>query len=324
MKIVKPKVKLLLEDWNNLSNNEHIANCATIVYGNKKSNNPIQLCNTLIDSKHYSVFRHQSYYYLIPYSDKKSIHYIKKFKNSPYLFISYNDDNGFCCISTNGQFILENKEFAYCFDIYRVTPQQFYEKGDKELMRFSFLCTTQISTSRELNRVSPNNIIEESTRCCNYNKDKFDNQVTICQPHWFNIEELNNETEIYCTKIINPNYNGYSIELAVKNDLYIPITDVNININPKYSIYNVIDYLSSMINSCNNYINLVNNLYAQDARGILPLDTATNVIYTYTIKEWRHILDLRYYGKTGTPHPNAKYLCGLIKEKLEKYNYKFE
>lgn len=31
-------------------------------------------------------------------------------------------------------------------------------------MRYTFRVTTQISTSRELNRVSPNNIAEQSTR----------------------------------------------------------------------------------------------------------------------------------------------------------------
>ena len=61
----------------------------------------------------------------------------------------------------------------------------------------------------------------------------------------------------------------------------------------------------------------------QDARGVLPLDTATVCIYTYSYSEWRHIIDLRYYGTTGAPHHNAKIIAGMIKEELEDLGYEF-
>lgn len=63
----------------------------------------------------------------------------------------------------------------------------------------------------------------------------------------------------------------------------------------------------------------------QDARGELPLDLATEVVYTYTYssKEWKNIIDLRYFGKTGVPHPNAKIIAGMIKDKLEEHGYDF-
>ena len=57
----------------------------------------------------------------------------------------------------------------------------------------------------------------------------------------------------------------------------------------------------------------------EDARGILPLDTATKVIYTYSIREWQHILDLRYYGTTGKPHPNAKLIAGKIRDEINNF-----
>ena len=61
----------------------------------------------------------------------------------------------------------------------------------------------------------------------------------------------------------------------------------------------------------------------EDARGILPLDTATKVIYTYSIKEWQHILDLRYYGTTGKPHPNAKLIAGKIRDEINNFAKKY-
>lgn len=61
----------------------------------------------------------------------------------------------------------------------------------------------------------------------------------------------------------------------------------------------------------------------QDARGELPFDLATEVVYTYSVNQWHHIIDLRYFGKTGASHPNAKIIAGMIKEKLEEYGYDF-
>ena len=72
------------------------------------------------------------------------------------------------------------------------------------------------------------------------------------------------------------------------------------------------------------YKTLINDYYLhrQDARGVLPLDTATRCVYTYSLREWRHIIDLRYYGTTGIPHPNARLIAGMIRNKGLKEFFK--
>lgn len=87
----------------------------------------------------------------------------------------------------------------------------------------------------------------------------------------------------------------------------------------------IFTYILSMYASEETYKTLINDYYLhrQDARGVLPLDTATRCIYTYSINEWRHILDLRYYGITGTPHPNAKIIAGMIRNNLMELGYDF-
>ena len=50
------------------------------------------------------------------------------------------------------------------------------------MLRLTICCITQISTSREFNRVSPNNIAEQSTRYVNFDKK---GGITICLPHWW-------------------------------------------------------------------------------------------------------------------------------------------
>ena len=65
-------------------------------------------------------------------------------------------------------------------------------------------------------------------------------------------------------------------------------------------------------------------MYRQDARGILPLDTATKCVYTYSVEEWRHIIDLRYYGTTGKPHPQMKEIANLIRlDMIKRYPFIF-
>lgn len=60
------------------------------------------------------------------------------------------------------------------------------------------------------------------------------------------------------------------------------------------------------------------NLPPQDARWILPLDTMSKVVYTYTVKEWEEILNMRLYDYTGKAHPDAKAVAKLIYYELTK------
>lgn len=63
------------------------------------------------------------------------------------------------------------------------------------------------------------------------------------------------------------------------------------------------------------------NLPAQDARFILPLDTMSKVVYTYTIAEWEYIVNMRLWDWTGKAHPDAKIIGQLIYNELKKLGY---
>ena len=62
------------------------------------------------------------------------------------------------------------------------------------------------------------------------------------------------------------------------------------------------------------------NLPAQDARFILPLDTMSKVVYTYTLEEWEYIINMRLWDWTGKAHPDAKIVAQLIYDELHKLN----
>ena len=49
----------------------------------------------------------------------------------------------------------------------------------------------------------------------------------------------------------------------------------------------------------------------QEARSILPNSLKTQIVVTMNIREWRHFLNLRYFGTAGTPHPQMKQVAKM-------------
>ena len=60
MKIIEPSVEL----WKQENDIAHAVRCARVCY-KRESGNDEATYKRLIESKHYSVFRHASYYYII-------------------------------------------------------------------------------------------------------------------------------------------------------------------------------------------------------------------------------------------------------------------
>ena len=288
MKIIEPSVML----WEQKDNISHVARCARICYG-KETGNDSALYGSLERRNHLSMYRHETYYAAVPTYKKNSIIWqcLAGYMHCPYIkWLTYKNNT---YIITNGNFIRDivkdNPVLFHMIYDNQITSEEAeqIEPIWKHFMRYTFCVVTQISTSRELNRVSPNNIAEQSTRYVY-------EDGTICKPHWMTDEEvdyLNNE----------------------------PIFEDWCNSHKKASIFR-----DSCNDSFNKYKLLVDiGMQRQDARGVLPLDTATKCIYTYSIHEWRKIIDLRFYGTTGAPHPNAKIIAEMIREKLIDLGYDF-
>lgn len=290
MNIIKPTVEL----WLQKDAIAHVAKCARICY-KKETGNNVALYERLKHSNHLSMFRHESIYAIIPNHDRNlrdnALYYI----NCPYINIHV--FNGYTFVSTNGQFVIEHidEPFIKLVRQYSVTANEFID--DKfcraitlPMLRYTFKVTTQISTSRELNRVSPNNIAEQSTRYVYENG-------TLCCPHWLDYDLANNIQNLVARdgdKVLMDNDN---------NKAYIYLKDCA----KSFASYKV------LVDEC--------KMNRQDARGVLPIDTATVCAYTYSVSQWRDIIDLRYHGKTGAPHPNTKIIASMIREELLEFGY---
>lgn len=293
MRIINPSVELWLDnnDWM-----AHVARCARICYASDKTSDNERMVNNLFERNHKSMFRHRSHYFIIPETDSICQSIKVSLNECPY--VEFTTDTKNLYFATNGHYILNNGEFYDIIKKYEVDPIHFEntELG-KNLMRFTFKVVTQVSTSRELNRVSPNNIAEQSTRYVNFVKKEL--LGAICTPHWMiPLMGVDQEVDLTC---------GIDIIDFAQSDVG---TEVYL-----YTCENCFKAYNDMIN--------LYDAIPQDARGVLPLDTLTICAYTYSISEWRAIIDLRYYGTTGKPHPNAKIIAGMIRDKLIDYGYDF-
>lgn len=287
MKIIEPKVEL----WKQGDDvKAHVARCARVCYGRETGNDEATI-KRLINDKHWSMFRHETYYMIANDSDKTLETIIINYANT--IGFSYHYEKHIYYITVNGNWVLDHKtQFGYLSKY--IVPIEDFRNTEIgfHMMRYTFCVDTQISTSRELNRVSPNSIAEKSTRYVY-------EDGSICRPHWLN--------GYYICKDIVGRYDVYK---DGKRD-----TDIN---------HKVLTYIESCDFSFAKYKYLVEaGLHRQDARGVLPLDTATRCIYTYSVREWRHIIDLRYYGTTGTPHPNCIIIADMIRNNLMELGYDF-
>ena len=276
MVLVNPSLEYLKQD--DMIGNNHVAQCAAVCYKTEKFNTA-KMIERLVRDGHISMFRHSSHYYRIPKLSEIGIRlgrYLddcKLFGNNPFIPYAQDKDNYF--IVLNGQYIIEHPKFESDIMEYQIPENEFSEYAPN-LVRFTFIIVCSIKVSRELNRVCPINIAEQSTRYVNFLNKYGD--VTVCK----------------------------SVDSHLSDD-------------NKKLIY---DYLKKETDI---YRNLIENKIApEDARRVLPLDTATRCAYTYTLDEWKHILNLRYYEKTGKAAPDAKVIGELIHDKLIELGYLYE
>ena len=170
-------------------------------------------------------------------------------------------------VTTNLRVLVENN---WLDDLqYLCKPTEHHER------RYTFKMLTSIGVTRELNRHRVNSIAEQSTRYCNYSKDKFGNELTFIMPTWY-------ETAKYDSYKLNE-FDKY---LERAEELYMFYIDCG--------------------------------MQPQEAREILPLCTATEIVHTAFASDWRHFFDLRLFAKTGNPHPNMLLLAQLMQAEAEK------
>ena len=292
MKLIKPKAELIIQKNGLNELYKHIEKCSRVCY---KSEDKITedsakpFVDRMINSNHLAMLEHGTVYLALPtetiFPMSANIWY--KYRQNKYSkggVVCEVDGEKRVAVTTNLRVLVEN---GWLDDLkYICEPTEYHEK------RYTFRLTTSIGVTRELNRHRVNSIAEMSTRYCNYSKDKFGGEVTFCIPSWLDLEEGSYD------------WNTYFGDWRWI-DITSPIKD---------------QFVANCFYNEKQYLDLINQGWQpQQAREVLPLCTATEIIHTAFASDWKHFFDLRYYGTTGKPHPNMVELATLMKEESEKH-----
>lgn len=152
------------------------------------------------------------------------------------------------------------------------------ERGHEAMIEHSSLSvkfTVDRGVSHELVRHRIASFAQESTRYCNYSKDKFDNGITFIKPFFF------------------------------EEDSEIKNAECQIN---AYQLWE-----NAMITAERFYLDLLNTgATPQEARSVLPNSTKTEITITANYREWRNFFKLR---TAKAAHPSMQEITRpLLKE----------
>ena len=267
----------------------HIAKCARVCYQSEPRNNEetdeefvkrVILRNHSLEEigesrelqlkLHLSCLEHGTVYLNIP-CEEDTLTTIRFFKNN--IYSKHNcSSNARYHITTNMRVIIENNLMNVLH--YITKPNVFH------CLRTTFNITTDIGVARELARHRTHSISEESTRYCNYSKDKFNNELTFIKPCCLNDEKL---------KL----YGDYHTVIRDKSPESIFIANLN--------------------NVEKDYLDLIKLGWTpQQARQILPLSTKVQTIHTAFESDWVEFISLRANACSGSVHPNMKVIANKI------------
>lgn len=236
----------------------------------------------MIKLGHGAMLEHGTVYLIIDCSGRL-LDVANKYVNNKYSEWTLHPDGVHYCITTNYRVLLQN---GWLDDLqYLCEPTEYHEKR----VTIHFVCDRGVSHEFVRHRVF--SFAQESTRYCNYSKDKFNNCVTYILPNW-------------CTKV---NIEDYEKNPKLIYNANGTLTD------------NEISFLCGLYDNEERYLELLENGWKpQEARAVLPNSLKTELVMTGFVSDWEHFFKLR---DAGSAHPQAQELAHPLYEEFIKRGY---
>ena len=153
---------------------------------------------------------------------------------------------------------------------------------------------------------------QESTRYCNYSKDKFGNELTFIEPLWLNRNNLLSKSNIDNKWAIHQE----RTDSEFPNVIYeqeIEYIDDETNIKTPWSAEDW--YIYSLRLSELAYVKALEQGWsAQQARAVLPNSLKTELVMTGFVSDWEHFFHLR---ANVTAHPQAQELAIPLQQEFQ-------
>lgn len=300
MKFIEPKVEnIYCTGLNGILN--VIQKAAKICYASEKfSDEPLEICrfiDRLLSLGHYSPLEHGIFWVnTIMVNTRindpvnwflKSI--IDNIEQSRHFWVSNKSPRiiGISARTIAQNFDQQGREFVNFTNFYNVIKDKFYDyflnikEVPFELRPFAYEIWTSSKALKQLNRhFEEMGKCEQSTRYCNFNTGKFGNEVSYLQPYWWNNKETSDKKREHYSNSCKRNEEDYLVATA---------RDANGN---------------SLMST-------------DEASSILSSGVLSKGVYTASIREWEHIVDVRVKGTTGNPHGDIKEAITLLMNKYD-------
>lgn len=193
-------------------------------------------------------------------------------------------------ITTNLRVLVENnlKELL----CYQVEPTEHHEK------RITVKWILDRVTGESFLRHRVFSFARESTRYCDYSKDKFGNDITYIIPSWLDLPE--------------GKYSDWDNDWCDVSELKLLYPEVDNLSDPANC------FLQSIKNAEYYYFMLINRGWKpQQARQVLPFAVCSPLVMTGFESDWEHFFELRC---SGAAHPDAKKLADELKSLMNVKN----
>ena len=235
----------------------------------------------MINSGHGAMLEHGTVYLTIPIHIVDSGRaYTDLYLENPYCKVDMDSDAWY--VTTNYRVLLEHM----CIEDLQFIckPTQFHEKR----VSVKFICDRGIS--HELVRHRKFSFAQESTRYCNYSKDKFGNEITYIIPSWCKILPFSCKSDVMSSE---------QILLATKSD-------------------SSINFLQALQSCELQYFQLLDKGWKpQEARAILPNSIKTEIIMTGFVSDWKHFFTLR---DDSHAHPDMQVIAKDLHQQFNNKN----
>lgn len=327
MRLIKPSFEIIEQQAGLEGVYKQIERAGRVCYKSEDKiteNSAKEFVDRMIKSGHGAMLEHGTVYLKIPYGtmddrgEFSNEPIVIKYIDNPYSVVMNNSENDYWYITSNYRVIIENE---WIDDLqYLCEPTEFHAKR----ITVHFVCDRGVSHEFVRHRVM--SFAQESTRYCNYSKDKFGNEITFIIPCWLDIPE----GKAYWHDGIN-----YRVGVTEEN-IFGESVNPKAWSNKESNCVEVHDYIQALDNAEKAYLRLMNawenrvtdrryvtgfkgNPWTpQQARAVLPNALKTELVVTGFVSDWKHFFFLR------TPmnaHPQARELAIPLQEEFIERKY---
>ena len=246
-----------------------------------------EFVDRMIKSKHGAMLEHGTVYLSVPKEETEIIGFHGWCQYSKVRSDLVMEEPCNWLITTNMRVLVEHDRLR---DLkYICEPTGRHEK------RITARFTCDRGVSHEIVRHRVMSFAQESTRYCNYTKDKFDSQITFIIPTWASIPEgkYTDWDGDWC------NVEELTVLKPIEND--------------------AVDQFLFLCKYAETSYDLMIDRGAkpQEARQVLPNAVKTEIVVTGFESDWEHFFELR---TAGAAHPDMRKLALELQEKLNSVN----